>query len=281
MYKLSEESIELIANGIVGLILSRGKSLYIPKVGGGNNEAKILKDKRTQHWAAFIQRVIKHEVIFRKIMVKYFKEQEVKALRALGGSKAVNKDIKKASDVPKSKAELKKLADLSVPLITKTLIDEANIILGELKVGISFDVLNPEVIDFIETRSFELIKSISDTTRDALRLTLKEGVELGESIPKLAERIASVYEDAQGYRATLIARTETLAASNNGALNGYRQSGVVEKKEWLTAGDSRVREEHAAMEGETVLLDEAFSNGEMAPGSPNCRCSIAPVLYKE
>ena len=35
MRKLSENAIENIANGIVDLILSRGKSLYVPKVGGG------------------------------------------------------------------------------------------------------------------------------------------------------------------------------------------------------------------------------------------------------
>ena len=45
MRKLSENAIENIANGIVDLILSRGKSLYVPKVGGGNNEKDSLKDR--------------------------------------------------------------------------------------------------------------------------------------------------------------------------------------------------------------------------------------------
>ena len=282
MYKISEESIELIANGIVGLILSRGKSLYVPKVGGGNNEQNNLKNKRTERWIAFIRRVTKDEIIFRKGMVKYFKEQEVKALNVLGGQKAVNKAIEDTvSNIPKSKSELAKLIAFATPKIVQALFIEGSDVLTELGVGIAFDVTNPKVVEFVETRVGDLIKSISDTTRDALRVTLKEGIEAGESIPKLAKRVSDVYEDAKGYRATLIARTENITAHNNGALNGYRQSEVVEKKEWLTAGDERVRPEHAVMNGETVLLDEPFSNGLMYPSEPNCRCTIIPIVSKE
>lgn len=275
MLKINESAIEQIADDIVGLI-RQGKLVKTAEGGGLQT-----KNKRHQYWLGFMSRVIKNEVSLRKLMVKYFKEQKVKALRALGGSKAVNKDVKKVEGIPTSKEELKKLAGLSVPAITKTLVTEGKLVLAELNVGISFDVLNPKVIEFIETRTGDLIKSISNTTKEALKRTLKEGVQLGESIPKLAKRIASVYDDAQGYRSVLIARTETLTASNNGALNAYRQSGVVEKKTWITAGDDRVRPEHEAMDGETVLLEEAFSNGLMVPSEPACRCAIISVLFKE
>jgi len=281
MRKLSENAIENIADGIVDLILSRGKSLYVPKVGGGNNEQNILKNKRTEHWIAFIRRVTKDEIIFRKGMVKYFKEQEVKALNALGGQKAVDKTIEQVVNVPKKKEELKKLAAFATPKIVQALYFEAINVLEELEISIAFDVSNPKVIEFVETKEGDLIKSISNTTKEALRATLKEGIEAGESIPKLAKRVSEVYEDAKGYRATLIARTECITAHNNGALNGYRQSEVVEKKSWLTAGDERVRPEHAAMDGETVGLDEAFSNGLMYPSEPNCRCTIIPIVSKE
>ena len=275
MLKIDDVTIEKISDDIAGLI-RQGKLVKTAEGGGLQT-----KNKRHQYWLGFIGRVIKNEVKLRKLMVKYFKEQEVKALRALGGSKAVTKNVNRVVNIPKSKEELKKLAGLAVPAITKTLFTEGKRILAELGVSISFDLLNPKVVEFIETRTGDLIKSISNTTKEALRRTLKEGVELGESIPKLAKRIASVYDDAQGYRSVLIARTENITASNNGTLNGYRQSGVVEKKTWLTAGDDRVREEHAMMDGETVLLEEAFSNGLMVPSEPNCRCTIIAVLFKE
>lgn len=282
MFKISDNTIEKIADDIVDLILSRGKSLCkVPTVGGGGNEEDILKNKRNEHWLAFIRRVINNEVKIRKGMVKYFKEQEAKALKVLGGQKSINKTIENVANVPKGKEELKKLATFSTPKIVQILFLEATNVLEELEIGIAFDVYNPKVTEFVETRVGDLIKGISDTTKEALRVTLKEGMEAGESIPKLAKRIEEVYEDAKGYRSTLIARTETVTASNNGALNGYRQSGVVEKKTWLTAGDDRVRPEHAAMDGETVGLEEAFSNGSMVPDSPGERCTITPVLFKE
>jgi SPP1 gp7 family putative phage head morphogenesis protein len=275
MLKLSEEMIEKISDDIVGLI-RQGKLVKTAEGGGLQT-----KNKRHQYWLGFMSRLIKNEVKLRKLMVKYFKEQEVKALRALGGSKAVNKDVKKVEGVPTSKGELKKLAGLAVPAITEVVALEGKRVLAELGVSISFDLLNPKVVEFIETRTGDLIKSISNTTKEALKATLKQGVELGESIPKLAKRIASVYDDAQGYRSVLIARTETQTAMNNASLNSYRQSKVVEKKTWLTAGDDRVREEHAMMDGETVLLEEAFSNGLMVPSEPACRCTIIAVLFKE
>ena len=282
MLKLTEATIENISDRLVDYIKSQGKLLpKTPKAGGGSNKNEITKNKRHEYWLGFISRVIKNEKNLKKLMVKYFKEQEVKALKALGGSKAVNKDVNKAVNVPKSKEELTKLASIAIPAITRVIALEGKEILAELGVNISFDLLNPKVVEFIETRSFDLIKSISNTTKEALRRTLKEGVELGESIPKLAKRIASVYDDAQGYRSVLIARTENISASNNGALNAYRQSKVVEKKKWLTAGDDRVRPEHEAIDGETVLLEEPFSNGLMVPSEPNCRCCISPLLFKE
>ena len=46
------------------------------------------------------------------------------------------------------------------------------------------------------------------------------------------------------------------------------------RRTWLTVGDDRVRDEHVAMNGQTVGFDERFSNGEMEPGEStfNCRC---------
>lgn len=45
-------------------------------------------------------------------------------------------------------------------------------------------------------------------------------------------------------------------------------------KRWSGTLDDREREEHLAMEGETVRWDEPYSNGQMVPGESeyNCRC---------
>ncbi len=65
------------------------------------------------------------------------------------------------------------------------------------------------------------------------------------------------------------------------------QSGVAGRdrlrRTWVTVGDSRVRDEHAAMNGETVAFDQPYSNGDMYPGqnSWNCRCLEQFSLARE
>jgi uncharacterized protein with gpF-like domain len=57
---------------------------------------------------------------------------------------------------------------------------------------------------------------------------------------------------------------------------------VIGSKEWLTQQDDRVRDSHAEIDGETVGLDDVFSNGLECPGDENgdpedvinCRCSL-------
>jgi len=56
------------------------------------------------------------------------------------------------------------------------------------------------------------------------------------------------------------------------------ERGVVDRtrlqRTWVTVGDSRVRPEHEAMNGESVRFDENYSNGDTYPGESdyNCRC---------
>ncbi len=122
------------------------------------------------------------------------------------------------------------LIEVALPRITEIVKINGTAAFAELGIEGSFDVTNPEVIKFIKKRAGLLIKSIGDTTLEKLKKTLAAGVDVGESIPKLAERISGVFTDAKGYRSTLIARTETQTAANSGNLEAYRQSGIVKKK---------------------------------------------------
>jgi SPP1 gp7 family putative phage head morphogenesis protein len=110
---------------------------------------------------------------------------------------------------------------------------------------------------------------------------LQAGVEGGESIDQLTERVRAVYADMETWRATAIARTETVGGFNAASRLGAVASGVVTSRTWLAAHDDRVRETHAAMDGETITgLAGVYSNGLLHPGDPtappsetvNCRC---------
>jgi SPP1 gp7 family putative phage head morphogenesis protein len=126
--------------------------------------------------------------------------------------------------------------------------------------------------------------AIDQTTRDFLRSAVGDAIAGGWSNDKLASAIADSYGFSED-RAMTIARTETQMAANAGALNGYKASGVVERKQWVTAEDDLVEEDclansEAGPQGDGVLaLDDEYPSGDDAPPAhPNCRCVIVPVV---
>ena len=118
-----------------------------------------------------------------------------------------------------------------------------------------------------------------------------QGVLQGESVQKIAKRLRSVTEmdKASSMRN---ARTTTTSAENKGRMDSYHDAekqGIVLRKRWMATHDSRTREEHLALDGVTIDVDEPFENdfGEiMYPGDPdaapanvyNCRCTLISVI---
>ena len=88
-------------------------------------------------------------------------------------------------------------------------------------------------------------------------------------------------------RALLIARTETMTASNRGQKELWLQgqdSGQLPtdiEREWIVTPDDRLRPEHAAIAGQRRKLDEPFQTAEgrqLEPGEdPACRCCAGLV----
>ena len=92
----------------------------------------------------------------------------------------------------------------------------------------------------------------------------------------MAELVGKEFKELSDYRARLISRTEVNSAENQGHLMAMTKANVRQKM-WVTAGDEKVREEHMAIDGEVVSLNEYFSNGLMYPAEPNCRCAVVPA----
>jgi len=177
------------------------------------------------------------------------------------------------------------------PLFTKhvtSAVDEAGLAaVAEIGVGV-WDLSDPGVIEWIKTQGLTKATIVLETTRDALRQTVAQGLEAGEGIRELAKRIRAVFDVASTSRAQAIARTEVNTAANYGRVQGYRQTGVVEGKEWITARDERVRVTHKAADKQTVGLHEDFQVGAGSGPAPgqiglaeediNCRCTLKAVL---
>jgi len=131
--------------------------------------------------------------------------------------------------------------------------------------------LDSFALDWIKLRSLTLAKSINKTTLEALRNELALGFEAGESIQQLTKRIEGYFTDKAKIRAEMVSRTETIAASNEGALHRYEIEGVG-KSEFYPSPD--------ACEECTPLAGE-YSTNEMhglIPVHPNCRCVVLPVV---
>lgn len=181
-----------------------------------------------------------------------------------------------------------KLWDVLAPAYREMAATFGQDMLDTIGVGIAFDLLNPRVTHFLDVESAEYVRGINDTTRRQLQEQLMEGVQAGESIPKLADRVSSVFAAAKGRRAVTIARTEVVRASNFGGWEAMRQASA-EEKEWLATRDERVRDAHLAMDGQRQPVNKPFvaPGGQQAmyPGDfgvgaldINCRCTVAPVL---
>lgn len=182
-----------------------------------------------------------------------------------------------------------RLADELVPLFNERATKWANRQLEELGAEITFDARNPLIKEHMEKFAGEKIVAINETTREAVRSSLLEGVRAGEGIAQLERRVGDVFDHATKVRARRIARTEVVGASNAANLSAFEQSGLVQGKEWLSVQDSQTRDTHALLNGTIIPINEKFEtvNGHkaMAPGGfgiasedINCRCVVLPVV---
>lgn len=137
------------------------------------------------------------------------------------------------------------------------------------------------VARFLAVRVFQMAKAITKETNEKLGHTLSQAVSDGLSITEATKKVGVLFDDF-GYRSERIARTEIIRASNFATEEAFKESGVVEGKEWLATIDERTGELDAAMDGKIVKLGADFKMGGESvpypPLHPNCRCTLIPVI---
>lgn len=189
-----------------------------------------------------------------------------------------------------------------------------------------FNLRNPYSEDFVRRRGGELVTAITERARQQIRDAVEAGFVEGRTIDQTARTIRStigldprlsravethleslleagspddVIERSSlryasqllNYRAELIARTETIAASNQGVMDSWRQAQQEDllpkgmQKRWIAAlGSARtcpICEELG--KSDPIPLDEEFSSGFLGtsfarpPAHPACRCTMGLV----
>jgi F like protein len=125
---------------------------------------------------------------------------------------------------------------------------------------------------------------VGDELWEHAREELLEGMRQGEGVDELAARIVGAPGMTEA-RASVVARTEVIGATNAGALAQVRATGMTGWKEWIATEDNRVRDTHEFADHDRVRLDQHFIVGGFPmerphdPAGPpqetvNCRCSL-------
>lgn len=96
---------------------------------------------------------------------------------------------------------------------------------------------------FIGETSVELVTFISETIREALRMVISDVVDKGLAWRDIGRTIEKVYgDDFDARRSMMIARTGIVAASNFGAREGAKATGLELEKQWVSTPDDRTHE---------------------------------------
>lgn len=154
--------------------------------------------------------------------------------------------------------------------------------LRQATIGLKFDLENPAAVAWIEQRGAELVAGISETSKEAMRRIIANGIAEGADYTAIAKEIASKFDDFSRDRSKLIAVTEMGNAFEAGAelaAEEMQAAGLTMEKSWLTAQDSRVEPEclDNAAAG-WIPIDQDFPSGVSRPlAHPNCRCT---ALYR-
>lgn len=148
------------------------------------------------------------------------------------------------------------------------------------------------LLGYFDKRTFTMAQQVTRETNDKLKTQFSQAVEKGESIGEIKSRIGDLFKGMEGYRSERIARSETIRGSNYATQEAYKESGVVEAKEWLTTKDEATDDECMAMDGKVIPLDDNFfhkgdtfgglkldyENVGFPPLHVNCRCTLIPVI---
>ena len=252
--------------------------------------------RRTLVWRAITDSVRDIEILFQRAMRSHFESIKQEVLDNLDGVKGrawIGGNVLKANvdewvfDVEKANWRLLKKAK---PLHKRALARGGRAVIAQTHIGISFDLLDIQVLAKLAEMAYHIIKGpdglgINGRLEHKLRMDLIEGLQAGESLFDLRDRVVHRLDVSQG-RALTIARTETGFGFNAGRNLGMRQAGI-KRHEWLSSRDPDVRDSHMAEDGNPAAVGEPFPvTGLLYPqdssGPPgeviNCRCVALPIV---
>lgn len=180
---------------------------------------------------------------------------------------------------------------ITSPILQDLLKSEGQAQMDRLDAGTPFNPLDEKAQKRIKDLLGLTSQSYTDTTLKLLNQQLQEGIDAGEGLTALVQRVTDVFALTNTYRANQVARTTVFGVANSAAREAYKQSGVVKTVAWHTAEDEKVCEYCGPMDGKTIDVDSNFfDKGDTVEGAdggtfavsfmgiedpplhPSCRC---------
>jgi SPP1 gp7 family putative phage head morphogenesis protein len=241
-------------------------------------------------WRAFVKRVGPYEKRIRKTMADYAQSMVERASVSL-------EEQLKAFDLATlldPRSEVRIIVSAVRPIFDDLYRSEGRA--SADLIGGAFDDTTARVHQAVNDAVGLMAESYQEETARLLRDALRDGLDAGEGIDKLKNRISDIGEFSSDVRAERVAKTEAFRVANMAGREAYRQSGV-QKLVWYTAADELVCEFCAPLHGTVVGIDENFyDKGDVVQGSdggtmpidyadvtggalhPNCRCQVVPQV---
>lgn len=261
-----------------------------------------------------------HEDPFRKAATKAFREQR----REIA---AIMDDVKSRAVTEKATVDLSAVMTVIneyllreagedwrstfIPALTGVIEDQQES--TAVALGLKFDVRNLEGEAWFQNYVLKFANEAIGTTQKDIQEVIANGLAEGWGADKTAKQIDLLFEQyltggvepdkwlsdrLPTYRKEMIARTETIRASNQGQIAQYKEWGVVQK-EWFASPDAcefcldmhgkiiGVSEPYFRQGDSMELVDEDdnpivlsldYEDVDGPPLHPNCRCVVLPVI---
>jgi hypothetical protein len=228
-------------------------------------------------------------------IVTSFQNQRKEVLTKLSKQKSfspIKKDVDSIYNAIKldSNKEVPKMLKITLPILTELFKKAGDRTFELLQLQAEMDMDRPKIQKLLRENGRLFATNVVSTTNDKIKMELENGLNGGESIPQLRDRIKNLFDEAEQFRADRIARTETLRYNTSATEQAFIDSDIVEAKMWIT--DPEPCDYCAVFEGKTAplgglfaekgstILDREFDYDDLPapPLHPNCRCDIVPVF---
>src|SRR5260221_2126487 len=258
-------------------------------------QAKVLDlhtpDEKAAYMKSVESRRTKWEKTIKSRLEDYFTDEHKTMAAAVsrGIQKQLTANVERSLLVLEQQGTLK---NLIVSLYQDVGTDSGESVIKDLKygekpfeqkqVGIDFNLYSPDVLVYLLSMAGTKVQQIDSTTLAQLQSELADGVQAGESIAQLSQRVDDLYAFQTEERIQKIVSTEVVAASNYGSHEAALASDLSLNKVWLSTNDGHTRPDHREADGQTVGMDEPFEVGGeqlMYPGDISLGASAKEIVY--